>query len=78
MKKFSSLFYLFGHNPHSHHAENVQDNVLLEFLADLDQGPVPNQPSKAEQHLLGRALGKKVVMEDHDQSPSEPPNVTLT
>ena len=75
---FNSPSYLFGHNQHNHHAESVPDNVLLEFLADLDQGPVPNQPSKAEQHLLVRALGKKVVMEDHDQSPSEPPNVTLT
>ena len=75
---FNSLSYLFGHNQHNHHAESVPDNVLLEFLADLDQGPVPNLPSKAEQHLLARALGKKVVMEDHDQSPSEPPNVTLT
>ena len=75
---FNSLSYLFGHNQPNHHGESVPDNVLLEFLADLDQGPVPNQPSKAEQHLLGRALGKKVVMEDHDQSPSEPPNVTLT
>jgi hypothetical protein len=75
---FNILSYLFGHNQRNHHAESVPDNVLLEFLADLDQGPVPNQLSKAEQHLLGRALGKKVVMEDHDQNPSEPPNVTLT